>query len=75
VLTQLLQRCSYPNCSVLTMGTLCIRHELPVMREFVRGRPWSPPLLASDAITALGSLGERITPAVPALSSAAGPRA
>jgi len=39
----LLFHCTYPGCSVLTMGTFCVHHETPVVREFVRGRPWLCP--------------------------------
>jgi hypothetical protein len=49
VRTKLLQRCSYPNCSTLTMGMLCMEHDVPVLREFVRGRPWVPDPLGATA--------------------------
>ncbi|HEX6761572.1 MAG TPA: hypothetical protein VF094_02100 [Gaiellaceae bacterium] len=36
----LLQTCARPGCSTLTMGELCLAHELPVLRTFGRGRPF-----------------------------------
>jgi hypothetical protein len=32
-------KCLFPDCETLTMGPLCVEHDLPVMRRFVRGRP------------------------------------
>ena len=39
----LLQTCSQPGCTILTIGGLCIEHE-PVResRAFPRGRPFPP---------------------------------
>ncbi|HEY7396927.1 MAG TPA: hypothetical protein VH538_01380 [Gaiellaceae bacterium] len=36
----LLRTCAHPGCSTLTMGELCLAHELPVLRTFSRGRPF-----------------------------------
>jgi hypothetical protein len=35
-------QCTTPGCETLTMGPLCIEHDLPVTKVFVRGRPWAP---------------------------------
>jgi hypothetical protein len=32
-------QCTAPGCETLTMGALCIEHELQPERIFVRGRP------------------------------------
>jgi hypothetical protein len=32
--------CTAPGCETLTMGPLCIEHDVPVTRVFVRGRPF-----------------------------------
>jgi hypothetical protein len=34
--------CTAPGCETLTMGPLCVEHDAPVTRVFVRGRPWKP---------------------------------
>jgi hypothetical protein len=41
---RLLGECSHPGCRTLTMGELCVAHEEPMTRTFVRGRPWPPPV-------------------------------
>jgi hypothetical protein len=33
-------QCTVPGCETLTMGPLCVEHDLPVTRVFVRGRPF-----------------------------------
>jgi hypothetical protein len=33
--------CTAPGCETLTMGPLCIEHDVPVTRVFVRGRPFA----------------------------------
>jgi hypothetical protein len=33
-------KCTAPGCETLTMGPLCVEHDLPVTRTFVRGRPF-----------------------------------
>jgi hypothetical protein len=45
----LLRECSHPGCATLTLGTLCIGHEAPVMRVFPRGRPFVRPVLVAKA--------------------------
>ncbi len=32
-------QCTATGCKTLTVGPLCIEHELPQTKEFVRGRP------------------------------------
>ena len=34
-------RCTVPGCETLTMGPLCVEHDLPVTRVFIRGRPFT----------------------------------
>lgn len=34
-------QCTADGCETLTMGPLCIEHEAPTTRVFVRGRPWT----------------------------------
>jgi len=41
--------CSHPGCTTLTMGVLCLDHEAPVTRVFLRGRPFVRPVLAATA--------------------------
>ena len=33
-------RCTFDGCTVLTIGSRCVEHDLPVRRTFVRGRPF-----------------------------------
>jgi hypothetical protein len=33
-------QCTAPGCETLTMGPLCVEHDSPVTRVFVRGRPF-----------------------------------
>ena len=33
-------QCTFPGCRTKTMGPLCIEHDWPVERTFVRGRPF-----------------------------------
>jgi len=37
-----IRACDQPGCSTLTLGPLCLAHELPVTRTFPRGRPFRP---------------------------------
>jgi len=37
-----IRACDQPGCSTLTLGPLCLAHELPVTRTFPRGRPYRP---------------------------------
>jgi hypothetical protein len=37
----LVTQCTAPGCETLTMGPLCIEHELLPTRVFVRGRPFT----------------------------------
>ena len=32
-------RCTVPGCETLTLGPLCLEHDHPTTRVFVRGRP------------------------------------
>ena len=36
----LLSVCSHQGCTTLTMGDTCVEHDLPVLVEFPRGRPY-----------------------------------
>ena len=37
----ILGRCTFDGCTVLTIGSRCVEHDLPVRRTFVRGRPFA----------------------------------
>jgi hypothetical protein len=37
----MLRMCSAPGCSTLTLGRVCVEHDLPVKGRFPRGRPFS----------------------------------
>ena len=51
----LLTVCPVPGCSTLTMGGTCVEHDLPVTREFPRGRPYIPvPARRQDALRIMG---------------------
>ena len=41
-------QCTAPGCETLTMGPLCVEHDLPVDRVFVRGRPFTHKPAAFD---------------------------
>jgi hypothetical protein len=43
--------CTAPGCKILTMGALCVEHDVLVTRVFVRGRPWNGATAAPVAIT------------------------
>ena len=51
----MIRTCSHPGCETLTLGALCIEHEVPVARSFPRGRPFrdldvdTPPTVAAEA--------------------------
>ena len=34
-------QCTAPGCKTLTMGPLCMQHDVHVERVFVRGRPFA----------------------------------
>ena len=36
----ILGSCTVDGCAVRTIGSRCVRHEVPVTRTFVRGRPF-----------------------------------
>jgi hypothetical protein len=38
----MLRECSQDGCCTLTMGELCVEHEPPIRKTFVRGRPYPP---------------------------------
>jgi hypothetical protein len=38
----ILSRCSVTGCRTLTIGDVCIVHDLRPKRSFVRGRPFDP---------------------------------
>jgi len=35
-------RCTFDGCNVITIGSRCVKHDPPVRRAFVRGRPYIP---------------------------------
>ena len=39
----LLVPCSAPGCVTLTMGGTCVEHDVPVVVDFPRGRPFPSP--------------------------------
>jgi len=50
----ILGRCTVDGCTVLTIGSRCVEHDIPVRRTFVRGRPYAasavspqPPILVT----------------------------
>ena len=36
----LLMPCSAPGCATLTMGGTCVEHDVPMVVDFPRGRPY-----------------------------------
>lgn len=46
--TAMLRPCAHPACGLLSFGVLCVRHDEPVTRTFVRGRPFVAPPTATD---------------------------
>jgi hypothetical protein len=46
---RMLMRCSEPGCSTLGFGRRCINHEPKLTQVFVRGRPWPPPEVRTQA--------------------------
>jgi len=38
----IVMQCTALGCETLTMGPMCIEHELQLERVFVRGRPFAP---------------------------------
>ena len=50
----ILAKCTFDGCTVLTIGSRCVEHDVPVRRTFVRGRPYAaaavspqPPVLVT----------------------------
>ena len=37
----ILAKCTFDGCTVLTIGSRCVEHDVPVRRTFVRGRPYA----------------------------------
>ena len=37
----ILAECTFDGCTVLTIGSRCVEHDVPVRRTFVRGRPYA----------------------------------
>jgi hypothetical protein len=46
----IVSRCTAAGCNVLTMGPLCVQHDVPVTCSFVRGRPFAPNVAASAEV-------------------------
>jgi hypothetical protein len=46
-------RCTFDGCTVLTIGSRCLEHDLPVRRTFVRGRPFAAAANSSQSAQAL----------------------
>ncbi len=42
----ILGRCTFDGCTVLTIGSRCVEHDMPVRRTFVRGRPFAASALS-----------------------------
>ena len=64
----IVSRCTATGCNVLTMGSLCVEHDVPVTRTFVRGRPYPRTVASSDATPA--SVVSLPVPARPAAAAA-----
>ncbi len=45
----LLESCSTPGCTTLTMGGTCVEHDVPAGVVFPRGRPFPAPQITSLA--------------------------
>jgi hypothetical protein len=61
----MLRICAHPDCTTLTLGTLCLVHEPPVAAEaWPRGRPYSRRMrrLPAAAVSS-GSPNDELTPA------------
>lgn len=48
----MITKCTAPGCETLTMGPLCIEHEVIPMRVFVRGRPFTGAVDAGRPLSA-----------------------
>jgi hypothetical protein len=46
-------RCTFDGCTVLTIGSRCLEHDLPVRRTFVRGRPFGAAASSSQSAQGL----------------------
>jgi hypothetical protein len=46
-------RCTFDGCTVLTIGSRCLEHDLPVKGTFVRGRPFAAAANTSQSARAL----------------------
>ena len=49
----LLVPCSAPGCVTLTMGGTCVEHDVPVVVDFQRGRPFPSPVAHAALADAL----------------------
>jgi hypothetical protein len=38
----IVNKCTFEGCAVLTIGSRCAEHDVPVARAFPRGRPYGP---------------------------------
>jgi len=36
----IIRPCTFDGCTVMTIGSRCVEHDVPVTRSFVRGRPF-----------------------------------
>lgn len=43
----MLRECSAPGCATLTLGELCLAHDVPVVMDLPRGVPHRSPVPAS----------------------------
>jgi hypothetical protein len=61
----MLRICAHPDCTTLTLGTLCLVHEPPVLAErWPRGRPYARRERRLPAGAALPeTAGDELTPA------------
>jgi hypothetical protein len=67
----IVRKCAEPGCDTLVVGGLCLEHEAPMTRVFVRGRPFVHPEVTSGVIatppltatTGFGfAVGDRVAP-------------
>ncbi len=63
-MSMIIGRCTSDGCTVLTIGSHCVEHELPVARTFPRGRPFAKPTATATpaVITRPGSVGSAPAP-------------
>ena len=61
----IVRSCTFDGCNVLTIGSRCVEHDVPVTRSFVRGRPFPTRHAAQpmpSRVTAACSLSTSLVP-------------